>query len=551
MKLNLPYDTKWYVDVLNSMTELVLVKGNRSKLLWANKAFLDYYGMTEEQLIDIVDAPHSDPDDTLQYVKDDHFVFTSGKVLTIEEPITRHDGKVLYFATTKTPVFESGSNERVKYTVGVSRPLADQSRIDTLSSERTDSKQNLSELKALIRALPNATLMMDASKRVIAFSDEWIAKFGDYEGGITDRYFEELYEGKFAPIILGINRISLVETQTIRNVAYQIKGRKVVVNIRIKPWFFPNGDFGGTIVMMDDVTDLKINEEKLAESYAAIEQSRRQVQLLNQELEEKVIQRTSDLSEALHNLQKAQAVLIEQEKFASLGRMAGGIAHEINNPLAIIDARARILTKISEKRALTAEEIADAAALITSTVARITKIINGLRTVSRTSTSFTKDLECIKEVIDEAVSLCGEKMILTGIRVEVDIKVPEHGRQIYIERVQFAQVLLNLIGNAIDAISDLATSDKWIRIEAGLRGGFHFIKVSDCGHGIPAEIAQKMFEPFFTSKEIGKGTGLGLSISKSIIEKHEGNLYVEPSSTHTCFVIEIPTKEYQLKHMGS
>ena len=99
-----PYSREWFQLVLDSVSEFVLVKGDRSRLLWANAAFRDYYGLSNEQLRELIDSEHSDPDDTLQYVRDDHQVFTSGEQLAVTEPITRHDGDVAYFSTIKTPI---------------------------------------------------------------------------------------------------------------------------------------------------------------------------------------------------------------------------------------------------------------------------------------------------------------------------------------------------------------------------------------------------------------------------------------------------------------
>lgn len=113
-----------YAQVLDSISDLVLVKGPKSRILWANRAFLEYYGMTIEALRGIIDAPFSEPDHTQQYVKDDARVFETGEVLDIPaEPVTRHDGQIRYFHTVKTPLL--GENGEVLMTVGVSRDITE------------------------------------------------------------------------------------------------------------------------------------------------------------------------------------------------------------------------------------------------------------------------------------------------------------------------------------------------------------------------------------------------------------------------------------------
>ncbi len=115
---------KRYHQILDSIGDMVLVKGPQSKILWANQAFRDYYGMSEEELQGMVDAPFANPDHTLQYIKDDTFVFETGQTLEIsEEPVVRHDGELRLFSTVKTPIRNEDS--QVTMTVGVSRDMTE------------------------------------------------------------------------------------------------------------------------------------------------------------------------------------------------------------------------------------------------------------------------------------------------------------------------------------------------------------------------------------------------------------------------------------------
>ncbi|MFM9265863.1 PAS domain S-box protein [Tychonema sp. BBK16] len=115
---------KRYHQILDSIADMVLVKGPQSKILWANQAFRDYYGMSEEELQGIVDAPFANPDHTLQYIKDDSFVFETGQTLSIpEEPAVRHDGEVRLFSTVKTPI--RNEENLIAMTVGVSRDMTE------------------------------------------------------------------------------------------------------------------------------------------------------------------------------------------------------------------------------------------------------------------------------------------------------------------------------------------------------------------------------------------------------------------------------------------
>lgn len=127
---------KMYQQILDAIADMVLVKGSKSKIVWGNKAFRNYYGMTNEQLQDIVDAPFNEPDYTLQYIKDDAYVFETGEILEIPaEPVTRHDGEVRLFSTVKSPI--RNKEGEVIMTVGVSRDITDnkQAEVALMESE--------------------------------------------------------------------------------------------------------------------------------------------------------------------------------------------------------------------------------------------------------------------------------------------------------------------------------------------------------------------------------------------------------------------------------
>ena len=147
-----------YHQILDSIADLVLVKGPQSKIVWANQAFRDYYGMTQEELQDIVDAPFADPDNTLQYVRDDAFVFDTGHTLQIsEEPVTRHDGEVRLFSTVKTPI--CNQDGQVAMTVGVSRDMTERKKAEEAL------KASESKYRSLVETSQDMIWSVDASGR--------------------------------------------------------------------------------------------------------------------------------------------------------------------------------------------------------------------------------------------------------------------------------------------------------------------------------------------------------------------------------------------------
>lgn len=231
-------------------------------------------------------------------------------------------------------------------------------------------------------------------------------------------------------------------------------------------------------------------------------------------------------------------------KMASLGEMAAGVAHEINNPLTIITLACEILNKASQKNALDKPLALEAIKSISQTVERIAKIIKGLKTFSRqkSATEFSEVL--VDELISDTLNLCRERFRNNGI----DLKFIGDGtKTARCLPVQFSQVLLNLLNNSFDAVESV--NDKWVKIEFSETSIQSIFSITDSGAGISPELTEKIMQPFFTTKETGKGTGLGLSISKGIIEIHGGALLLDSQSKNTRFIITLP-KSATCDHEG-
>lgn len=235
-------------------------------------------------------------------------------------------------------------------------------------------------------------------------------------------------------------------------------------------------------------------------------------------------------------LKTNQAMLAHASKLTSLGEMAAGIAHEINNPLAVIIARAAILKKKSMgSEPVSAEFIQQNISTIESTCLRISKIITNMRNFSRHDRVVEFQDIKLREVLDDTVMLVKEGLK----KAQIDLNLSEFNDfPVYGNSVQLGQVLMNLIQNSRDAVK--TQEEKWIKISSQVNDKTVEVRVSDSGPKISDEIADKIMQPFFTTKEVGQGTGLGLSISQSIIKKHKGELVLDRESLHTEFVIRLP-----------
>jgi C4-dicarboxylate-specific signal transduction histidine kinase len=142
----------------------------------------------------------------------------------------------------------------------------------------------------------------------------------------------------------------------------------------------------------------------------------------------------------------------------------------------------------------------------------------------------------LNKIIEETLDICQERINNNGTSVEVEYL--KEDAQVYCRPVEVSQVILNLINNSYQATSNY--THPWIKVKAEDLGAKYRISVSDCGEGISPVVRKKLFQPFFTTKDVGVGTGLGLSISRGIIEEHRGKLFYQEDAPNTTFVIELP-----------
>lgn len=246
--------------------------------------------------------------------------------------------------------------------------------------------------------------------------------------------------------------------------------------------------------------------------------------------------------ELAQQVQEQQAMMSSSSRLTALGEMAGGIAHEINNPLTVAHAHASRLRDMAEAgKTLDSETIIRSAQKIESVCMRISRIIAGLRSIARDGGNDRFVLVPLKPIVEDALSLSTEKFRHRAIDLEVD-PVPET-LSIECRSVQISQVLVNLLLNAQHAV-EVMPGKRWIRLSVFERLTTVEIRVTDSGAGVAPEIRDRIFDPFFTTKDVGKGTGLGLSVSASIAEAHGGALYLDENELHTTFVLILQKRHF-------
>jgi PAS domain S-box-containing protein len=251
-----------------------------------------------------------------------------------------------------------------------------------------------------------------------------------------------------------------------------------------------------------------------------------------------LVRDVTDRRKAEAQLEANRAQLVSSARLASLGKMAGGIAHEINNPLAIIHASADdLLRRAKQSAPVPLEIVLRNGERIQQTADRIARIIKSMRRLAREG---SRDRLCstqVSKIVEESLEVCRERFRDHSVKLLLPPIDPE--LHVYCREVQIAQVLVNLLQNAFDAVLE-QPEDRWIRLDVRLREDAVVFSVIDSGRGVPPEVKARIMEPFFTTKGVGKGTGLGLSISRTIIEEHSGKLELTEEAGHTCFSFRLP-----------
>ncbi|MCF2147156.1 PAS domain-containing sensor histidine kinase [Desmonostoc muscorum LEGE 12446] len=536
---------KTYQQILDAITDMVLVKGAKSRIIWANKAFRDYYGMSESQLQNMIDAPFSEPDHTLQYIKDDAYVFESGQTLEIpQEPVNRYDGEVRLFHTIKSAI----RNElgQVIMTVGVSRDI----------SEHKQAQKEQAKLLAILEAAPDFISTADLTGQVLYFNKaaRRMLELGEEES-LHKRNLSQNHP-KWANEIIqnqGLPESVRVGDWVGETAVLKADGREIPISQLIIAHKSPEGEVEYFSTIARDISQLKAAEETL-------------------------VQKAEDLERTLKELQSTQAHLLQSEKMSSIGQLVAGVAHEMNNPLGFIAASVKQAKpsfadivdhlKLYQKKfpapgdeiLIHAEEIdleyslSDLPEMIDSiTIAcdRLKDISTSLRTFTRADQDYKIPFN-IHQGIDSTILILKHRLKANEQRPKIEV-ITNYGKLPEVECFpgQLNQVFMNILANAIDALDESNTDRSFREIKANpnqimittsLKNKQVEVKIADNGQGMSESIKQKVFDDLFTTKGVGKGTGLGLAIAQSIVvEKHGGTLDVNSTpGVGTEFVITLP-----------
>jgi C4-dicarboxylate-specific signal transduction histidine kinase len=243
-------------------------------------------------------------------------------------------------------------------------------------------------------------------------------------------------------------------------------------------------------------------------------------------------------SERLENekkIRKTERDLAATKKMASLGIFSGGVAHEVNNPMSVILGSVHILKNLAKKEEIENPVVHKCLQHIEDHVHRIRTVTHSLQQYAEGVDSANFGVHNLRKIVEAAFYMAqGNNNSVTfknNLPEDEDISIYCHDKLL-------TQAFYNLLMNSLEAIA--GREHQWISLECSSTKTCVTIKIQDSGDGITPEVIDKMFFPFYTSKEVGEGVGLGLTLAEGIIDQHDGKLSFNPAAEHTEFIVEIP-----------
>ncbi|MCC9000104.1 MAG: PAS domain S-box protein, partial [Candidatus Contendobacter sp.] len=497
--------------IIDLVPHMIFAKDRHGHFLLANRATADAYGLTVEELVNRSHSiVHGMEDEVARMLTDDLEVIESGASKFIaEETFTDHAGHTRTLQTIKIPFFEPGSNEIAA--LGVAIDITEQKRA------KEEVARMRFYLKNIIDSMPSVLIGVDPWGYITVLNQPAEQVSGVSWEAAQGRFFGDVFpqlEGQFEQVRQAIRLGRTIKTP---RMTLDAQGELHYADVMVYPLMADGAR--GAVIRMDDVT-------------ARV---------------------------------RIESMMVQTEKMLSVGGLAAGMAHEINNPLGVIlqgcqNVLRRIDPAMPQNRAvaeaigieldrlyryLEQRQILHFLEGIREAGIRAAKIVADMLSFSRRSeTHFgLVDLEeMLETVLRLAASDYDLKKKYDFKRIDVQRDYDPTLRTVYCDKTEIEQVILNLLKNAAQAMAEEGAPAPTIILRTRSEAEYALIEVLDNGPGMDEKTLKRIFEPFFTTKDVGIGTGLGLSVSYFIVtEQHNGRLSVTSKPGQgACFSIRLP-----------
>ncbi len=479
-----------YRALFDGSMDLVYVHDLRGNFIDANDAALELFGYRREEIPALNLADLVSGDDLERALKQVEVILSSrGQSENAVYPVRTRSGEIRYVEATASLLARHGKPDAV---LGVGRDVTERKK--AIEELRRANMENTHLLNSI-----NSILIGVSTKDVITHWNEMAESTFGISG---DEALGEKISGftinwEWPDIFTGIST-SILENRPVHVSDVRFRdsnGKEGLLGITINPITDEGGGLEGFLIFGRDITEKRLMERQLQQS----------------------------------------------SKMATIGEIATGIAHELNQPLNVIKTASQFLMDSVKEKYYTEEFIEERVGKIIAQTDRAAHIITHLRDFGRRS---DEDYKAVHPnvPVQVALDLMAEQLKLRSIRVHY--RLTDGLPEIMGDATKLEQVFINLAVNARDAFEEMDGSghDPVITVSSGLDKKSNQVRIdfADNGPGVPAEIADKIFEPFFTTKEVGRGTGLGLSISYNIIKAHKGEITVDSGPEGTVFHITLP-----------
>lgn len=501
-------DLEWRLRIFDALSYPTLILTPDRTILAVNKVFLEKYQTTEDQLVgktchDNFLPIHSSPHIPCETDLCPHLTaLDSNQSQSIQVQVRHDDGSVTWEERVFSPIF----NERGE-AVYIIESIRDISRFKSLEKKYSEMRELIDKV---VQSSVSGIMAADRSGNIILMNEAAEKLFGYSILDANEINIENFYPPGVAREIM----------RKLRDESLGGRGKLPITNVNILT---------------------RTQEQVPVEMTAAI--------IYEGEREAATAAIFNDLREkqaVAKKLQEAEVQLAQSEKLASIGRLAAGVAHEINNPLTSILLYGNMMYEEIEADNPWTEYLR----YILEDARRCSEIVKNLLAYSRQAAP-SRAVFYLNNMVNESLALIRDQKMF--MQVNVIKNFDEHQILVNADKNQLCQVLINLLINAFDAMDGKGTLTLSTYRDA--KNHRAFIEVSDTGSGIPEENLSKIFEPFFTTKELGKGTGLGLSMAYGIMQENQGNISIKSTGPEgTTILLELPeepiTDEFDFVSIG-